>query len=72
MRASMHEKDDEKPWKLQCKILTQSKTIREQGFNENFNASRMTTRGRTSMKNLNEKLKLSQTFLTINSQQPWM
>jgi hypothetical protein len=69
MRSAMHEKDDEKPWKLQCKILTQSRTIGEQGFDENFNASRMTT---ISMKNLNEKLKLSQTFLTINSQQPWM
>jgi hypothetical protein len=36
---------------------------------QNFNASRMTTRGRASMKSLNEKFKLSQNFLTINSQQ---
>ncbi len=39
---------------------------------QNFNASKMTTRGRASMKSLNEKLKLSQTFLIINSQQSWM
>jgi hypothetical protein len=39
--------------------------IKEQGFN----ASKMTTKGRASMKSLNEKLKLSQIFFIINSQQ---
>jgi hypothetical protein len=33
---------------------------------QNFNASRMITRGRASMKSLNEKLTLSQTFSIIN------
>jgi hypothetical protein len=37
---------------------------------QNINASRMMTKGRTSMKSLNEKLELSQFFSTINSRQP--